>query len=285
MKLVGPSIKSTQSSPDLREWVPSSFDNVLREIDHLIRHADGDDPLTLFRGHADHDWLLDCTLVRTMLRTGSNIRAYPRPRTFHTRVTDVLLQKFGAFWQPSAEAVEKEITHDIDPWYELMKRFQQYAEEDSIPKGTFLLDWTTRMEIALYFATYIGRGTSRQLRATEGALWLWDPVPTGKVLQTKKLGELLGMMRADSFRLHAAYSVPLILHPLKQTGMLRPLNQKPVYVAQMDFTHDLADVWCSFERDLSCAVFRKIILADHLLTDCVSHLESRGISEEHVYKE
>jgi len=268
----------------MREWAPSSFGNLLREVQYVSGNRDGDDPITLYRGHADYQWRLDCTLVRTLLSEEfSSDPPYPRPVSFHTKVVDVLLEKFGKFWKPSREAFEKELSHGIDPWFELMKRFQQYAEEDSKPKGTFLIDWTTDQNIALYCATYVGRGASRAFTDCPGALWIWDPVPTGKVFQTKKLGEILPMMRADAFRIAANHSTPLILHPEKQTRMLRAIRQKPVYVSQMNYRQDLADVWTGIENASSSVVFKKIIITDTLLEDCALHLRQQGIDEETVY--
>jgi len=287
MRRSEPFLKTTKHSPDLREWVPSDFCNFLKEVEHLSKQCDGDDPVVLFRGHADSDWLLDCTLVRSLLKK-DNVPTdeYPRSLRFHTQVVDALLTKFGRFWQPSQESVTKGCSHGIDPWYELMKRFQQYGEEDSFtPKGTFLIDWTLDRDIALYFATYVGKGISRRPRWAAGAVWVCDPLATGKVLQTRTLADLLGMMRADEFRLKAERTLPLIVHPPKQTRMLRASHQRPVYLSQMDFRYDLADAWCSVERTSDSAVFRKIILKESLLQESIAHLEKNGITEGHVYPE
>ena len=284
MKNITPRFKTTETSPDSREWEPSSFDNLIREVEHISGNCDGDDPIALFRGHADYQWKLDCTLVRTMLNEEfASDPPYPRPLSFHTKLVDVLLRKFGAFWKPSHEAFEKELSHGIDPWFELMKKFQQYAEEDSDPKGTFLIDWTIDQDIAIYFATYVGRGASRTLRNCPGAIWIWDPHPTGKVLMTKKLGEIMPMMRADLFRIAAAHATPLIIHPSKQTHMLRAIRQKPVYVSQMDYCWDLADIWAGIENASSSIVFKKIILKDTLLMECVAYLGRQDIDEKTVY--
>lgn len=286
MRQITPSLKTTQHSPDLREWIPSTFDNFRREIQHLSHHCEGDDPIVLFRGHTNADWYLDCSLVRTLLTQRSfGSTAYPRPMSFHTCVVDVLLTKFGQFLRPSDESIAKQQTHGIDPWYELMKRFQQYAEKDSQPKGTFLIDWTTDPDVALYFATYEGRGDSRHSRQTEGVVWVCDPVPTGKILQTLRLGELLDLMRQDDFRLKAERTLPLILHPTKQTKMLRASNQSPVYFSQMDFRFDLADVWSPVETQAKTAIFRKIILTQSLVQDSIAYLENHGITEKYIYPE
>jgi len=286
MKRCAPILKTTECSPDLREWIPSTFANFLREREHLSKQCDGDDPVVLYRGHTDNNWLLDCTLVRSVLQhSHQRWNGYPRPLQFHTQMVDILLAKFGRFWRPSHEAVEKESTHGLDPWYELMKKFQQYAEHDTDPKGTFLVDWTLDSDIALYFATYDGRGDFRRARQTPGAVWVCDPVPTGNVHQTTKLQDLLALMRGDDFRLKAERTLPLILHPPKQTEMLRATNQKPVYFSQMDFRCDLADSWCSVESTTQSAVFRKLILKESLLRDSIEHLQRHGGTEERVYPE
>ena len=286
MKKILPNVKSTETSPDLREWIPSNLDNMLREIDHISSNCEGDDPIPLYRGHADYQWLLDCTLVRTILAQefGANPQ-YPRHIDFHTKLTDLLLTKFGRFWNPSQEAFEKQVSDNIDAWYELMRRFQQYAEYDSEPKGTFLIDWTIDMNIAFYFATYAGRGSSRQIANTPSAVWIWDPVPTGKIWATKKLGEILLMMRSNDFRVAAKYSAPLIIHPSKQTQMLRAVNQKPIYVSQMDFRCDLAEVWCSVEAESKRKVFIKLILSESVIRDSVKYLQQKGVTENFVYPE
>ena len=85
MRQVAPLLKTTEHSPDLREWMPSTFDNFRREMAHICRHCDSDDPCILFRGHANADWRLDCTLVRTLLRNEFSAASdQHRPLSFHT---------------------------------------------------------------------------------------------------------------------------------------------------------------------------------------------------------
>jgi hypothetical protein len=111
MRRLVPLLKSTDTSYDLREWWPTRFDNVLREIDHLCRACEGSDQIPLFRGHVDRDWFLDCKLVRDILASHYGYNPpYPRPMIFHTKVTDVLLSKFERRWRPSAEVMAKEVS-------------------------------------------------------------------------------------------------------------------------------------------------------------------------------
>ena len=69
----------------------------------------------------------------------------------------VLLLKFGTVLEPSAELIAEliavEAEHGVDAWFELMKRYQQYPEEDTpVLRGTNFLDWTRSSDVALYFA-------------------------------------------------------------------------------------------------------------------------------------
>jgi ribosomal protein L25 (general stress protein Ctc) len=167
--------------------------------------------------------------------------------------------------------------------YELMKHIQQYARNDIKPYGTFLMDWTTERDVALYFSTYDGKGQTRRLRSSAGAIWVFYPAATGNVLMTRKLREILAMMKDEDFRLRAKKTLPLIFHPSKQTAMPRAMAQKPVYVAQIDFRYDLADIWTGTENKNRCCVFKKIILSESVLPDMVKHLEKNGIDERQVY--
>jgi hypothetical protein len=281
---LSPVVKSTETSPDLREWLPTTFENVLREVDYLLEMCAGSEQVPLLRGHVQYDWLLDCKLVRTMLPVlyGSD-PPYPRRIAFHTNVTDVLLEKFERRCRPSAEATAKEITDGIDPLYELMKYYQQYDEKDLAPHGTFLMDWTLDRDIALYFSTYEGKGSARRVRTLPGALWIFYPMATGNVLMRKKLSEIVDMMKNADFRLKAQRTLSLIFHPPRQTAMRRAMAQKPVYVAQMDFRYDLADIWTGTENERRCCVFRKIILSESVVPDAVKHLEKVSIDESRVY--
>ena len=284
MKALIPSVKSTVTSPDCREWLPTGFDNALRELDHLSESCGGQDEIPLYRGHANTDWLLDSTFVRKELDMKYGYKApYPRPLGFHTEVSDALLAKFTRRWRPSDEALAKELSDGIDPDYEMMKHIQQYVKNDIEPRGTFLIDWTVERDIALFFSTYEGNGAARRLRGSAGALWVFYPMATGKILMTMKMRDILVMMSDASFRLNAERTLPLIFHPSKQTAMLRAMAQKPVYVAQMDYRYDLADAWIGTENERGCSVFKKIILSEDVLSDVVRHLDRVGIDESRVY--
>lgn len=289
MKRVDPAVKTTVCSPDLREWVPSSADNVLRERDHVAKTAGDADHLVLCRGQSDAEWFLDSTLVRNAI---SKLFGFPRvPQSirqqvsFHRLIASISLLKFGTIWKPSQEALEAEKSYGIDPWFELLKHAQQYPEKYEtvdFVRGTFFLDWTEFLDIGLYFAVYDGQRGSRKIGSADGALWIYDGSSTGNILQEAKLEKILDLMTGADF-LNGDKTFPLMFHPQMQTKQLRAANQKPVYVAQMDFRYDLADVWASYELQGNERVFIKIRILQDLKPGIAKYLESRNVTEDHVY--
>jgi len=289
MKKVDPKLKSTVCSPDLREWIPSSAENFLRERDHIVKVAQEEDHLVLFRGQSNSEWFLDSTFVRD---STLKLFGYPvipdsirQQVSFHRLIASLLLMKFGTIWKPSKEAFEKEKSDWIDPWFELLKNAQQYPERYEavkFVKGTFFMDWTVSPDIGLYFAVYDGPRRSNRIGQTDGALWIYDGSSTGNILQEDKLGKILRLMTGADF-LNGDKTFPLIFHPRQQTKQLRASNQKPVYIAQMDFRYDLADVWASYELQEKQRVFVKLRILEHLKAEMADYLESQCITEEHVY--
>jgi hypothetical protein len=143
--------------------------------------------------------------------------------------------KFDFVARPTQELQDLEEQHRIDPWFEFMKRLQQYPEEDSSHlKGSFILDWTKILDLAIYFAN--------ESREGEGALWIADVTATGKTLQKIKVSEILAKMANVGSR-NAPLGIPLTFYPDKQLNQKRAKNQDPVYIAQMDLRADLSEVW------------------------------------------
>lgn len=292
MKIPGPRIKSTTCSPDFREWVPSNLDNLLSEIEHIAKINSEADALTLFRGQSNSDWPLDSTFVRNGISSLFGTNNYQQLSntirnevSFHRSMASLLLLKFGTVIKPSQEALEKEKSHGIDPWYELLKNVQQYPEKyNMVPfiKGTFFLDWTSVLNIALYFATFDGMKSERRISAKNGAVWIYDASSTGNILQKDKLEKILNLMTNQDF-LNGENTFPLMFHPQKQTRQLRAANQKPIYIAQMDFRYDLADVWASYELQGNEKVFVKMNVSESIKHELANYFESQGVTEEHVY--
>lgn len=291
MKIIQPKTDDTKYSDDLREWAPSSFDSFLIELEHIIGSCEGEDPAPLFRGQTNYEWFIDSTFVRNCIQHIFNISDYYHLKneirqtvSFHRTIASLLLLKFGTVWRPSLEVFEREKSDNIDPWFELMKNLQQYPEKDYFINGTFLLDWSISKDIALYFVTYKGKGKKKSISLNHGALWIFDSVSTGKILQIKKLGEILSLMSGEEF-LNGNKTLPILFHPQKQTYQQRSINQMPVYIAQMDFRYDIADIWAGYENHNNKRVFIKLILNGDFKTDAARYLESKNITEDVVYPE
>ena len=234
MRIIQPKLQSTVYSDDLREWVPSSFDSFLIELDYIVSSCEGEDPTPLFRGQTNYEWFVDSTFVRNCIQRIFTIPEYHKLRneirhtvSFHRTITSLFLLKFGTVCKPNQELFEREKHDGTDPWFELLKNLQQHPERDSFINGTFLVDWSRSKDIALYFATYRGKGETRSVSSGNGAVWICDVVATGKTLQTKKLGEILSLMSGEEF-LNGNKTFPLLFHPPKQTFQPRAINQVQV---------------------------------------------------------
>lgn len=292
MKISSPKLKSTICGSSSRDWIPSSLDNLLKEIDNIAKISSENDSLILYRGQTKSDWPLDSTFVRNSISALFGIKNYyilpPSIRhriSFHRSIASLLLMKFDRIVKPSEEAFEKELSHGIDPYFELLKHVQQYPEkyqESPFLKGTNLIDWTNTPDIALYFATFEGMGNNRKISTGNGAIWVYDASSTGKILQIDKMKKTMDLMTSAEF-LNGGRTFPLMFHPQKQTNQHRASNQKPIYIAQMDFRYDLAEVWASYDKEKNETAFIKIHIKDAIKHELAKHLESKGVSEEHVY--
>lgn len=291
MNFIRPILETTEHSPDFREWTPSSFDGFLKELEHIVNSCEGQDPLPLFRGQANYEWLLDSTFVRNCISHMFAIsehhiltKTIRQSVTFHRTIVSLLLLKYGTVWRLNQELIDRANADSIDPWFELLKNKQQYPENDYFINGTFLLDWSRSQDIGLYFAIYQGKGGSRNISPVHGALWICDAIATGKTLQTKQVGDILSLMSGEEF-LNGNKTFPLLFHPPKQSFQPRSKNQVPVYIAQMDFRYDVAEVLASYEDEINKKVFIKLILDDDFKHAAANYLESKGITEQFVYPE
>ena len=83
--------------------------------------------------------------------------------------------------------------------------------------------------------------------------------------------------------LNGQAGLPLMLHPQKQTNQLRASNQKPVYIAQMNFAYSITDVWKQYEIETNQKVFLKIRIDENIKKQIHAYLKENEITEEHVY--
>jgi len=292
MRQIKPIRANTKCSSDCRVWQPSSFQDFLVELNHIIKSCDGDDPAPLFRGQINHKWYIDSTFLRNCIKRTFSISDYHQlskkirhTDSFHNTMISLLQLKFGTVCKPSQESLGLEKSKNIDPWFELLKNLQQYPEKDKFITGTFLVDWSCSRNIALYFATYIEKGKTRSVSSEDGALWIYDSVATGDTLQIEKLSKTISKMIDNKNILSAKKTLPLIFHPQKQTLQSRSKGQMPIYIAQMDFRYDLTNVWADYEKENKKKVFIKLILNKNLKCDAGKYLLSQGVDENSVYPE
>lgn len=184
--------------------------------------------------------------------------------------------KFDFLARPSDELFALEDQHGIDPWFEFMKRIQQYPEEDHPHfKGSFILDWTQTIDVGFYFANGSRNG--------EGALWIVDATATGKTLQVIKVAQILKKM-AQLGRSDKSLGIPLLFHPKMQLTQKRAKNQDPVYIAQMDLRVDLSEVWANIENPGE-RIFIKLVLPADTVEQCAQYLEKRGLNRDFIFSD
>lgn len=280
-----PSMSDTVVSDVTREWIPNSFGGFLQELNHIASCCKTNNSLALFRGHRNREWLLDSTFVRSFKTTLFSLPAESRlsqrirdSGEFHTAVLNLFLLKFGVLARPSPELESAAQQHDVDAWFEFMKRVQQYPEmEDSFffLKGTNLLDWTQSPDVALYFAN--------ENRNSDGAVYICDATATGKTLQTIHLGAILDKM-SELGKKGLPLGSPLLFSPPKQILCHRAKNQQAVYFAQMDLRYDLEYIWQLREAELSAEkISLKLVLPAGSEAAVSEYLTKKGITRTFIY--
>jgi hypothetical protein len=190
---------------------------------------------------------------------------------------NLLLLKYGVLVSPSSELVELAETEGVDPWFELLRRHQQFPEDDRPPlEGSHLVDWTQSSDIGIYFANAGRNG--------EGALYILDVASTGKTLQTIPVGAILDQMDRSGNQ-GKALGCPLLFCPPKQIHTARATNQQAMYVAQMDLRVDLEEAWRQRETELggNAAVIVKLILPAGCEREVDEYLAGKGVTAEFLF--
>lgn len=282
MKRPGPVCKATEIHHRTGEWVPQSFEDFQIELDAL-KSMSSDAVVLVYRGHADRKWRLDSTFVRTvkeklfgMAPTDRFPEHLQQSEDLNTTLSSLLLLKFGNLAKPSPELLDIETEHGVDAWFELMKRYQQFPNEDMQElKGTNLIDWSRSSDIALYFAN--------DQREGAGALFVCDATATGKTQQVVPLVNILNKMR-EQVKSGAANGTPLLVSPSQQIAYQRAKNQQAIYFAQMELRLDLLELWRLLEKEMHEDVIAvKLVLPAGSQRECASYLESKGIDKSFVY--
>ena len=191
-------------------------------------------------------------------------------------LSNLLLLKFGTLVRPSAELLAEAAKHDLDPWFELMKRYQQHPSEDELPlKGTNLVDWSKSCDVALYFAN--------ENREGSGAIFVCDATATGKTLQTTPMAEILAKVRTQMAQ-GLPNGAPLLFSPERQIAYQRAKNQQAVYFAQMDLRLDLLELWrLQEQKNPKKTIAIKLVLPSGSKQECATYLASKGINDAFIY--
>ena len=274
-----PICSSTIISSEPHVWIPNSFGNFLKELEHITKLCTGDDPCPLYRGHADSNWLLESTFARTCKKIILGLLPHEKPHPYvresidyHRIVLNLLLLKYGVLIRPPDEDDPK-----IDPWFELMKFYQQYPDKDhNYLKGTFFLDWSLSQDVALFFANLDRQG--------DGAVLIFDSVTSGKILH-RQVGAMLDLMNERCNGPNPdAPGIPLMFYPEKPKYFERAERQKARYIAQMDIRYDLEDIWEKQESNMNGElIYLKIILPNGTQHVCTQHLMEKGITKTWLF--
>lgn len=98
MNPLNPKRKSTSCSPDGRQWVPTSFDNLLTELEHITANCESSDPATFYRGQSNYEWPLDSSFVRFAIQHLFGLPEYyslssaiRQSKEFHRSISSLLL--------------------------------------------------------------------------------------------------------------------------------------------------------------------------------------------------
>lgn len=283
MKTPAPTLPGTRVNPCSKEWLPVSLDDFLIELEGLKQAAKDAGSLLLFRGQRRREWRLDSTFARSVKSLLFGVKPEEgyseRLRNsgdLNAALSSLLLLKFGTLLEPSAELKAVEAEHGVDAWFELMKRYQQYPEEDApaLP-GTNFLDWSQSSDVGLFFAN--------DGRDGQGALFVCDATATGKTQQVLPVIQILHKVR-ERLMQGLANGSPLLFSPPRQIANQRAKNQQTVYFAQMELRMDMLELWRMQEDgNPGGTVVVKLVLPGGSETDLTQYLFEKRIDNAFIY--
>lgn len=291
MSIIIPKVKSTVHSQI--NWLPSNIDNFFKEIDHIQKWGKNNDSLLLYRGQSNYKWPIESTFVRNLIHKLFPVDNYcdlpieiRYSLEFHRLVLSCIALNFGICCKPSEKLFELERKEGIDPWFEFLKNLQQYeekyADKDNFIPGTFIIDWSRVFEVGLYFSVFSGRGKQRTITDFPSSLWLLNATSTGKIHQSKKLFEIMQLMKSD-YLSNNPKNLPLMFHPPKQIDQKRPINQKPIYMSQMDYRYDQSQVWFDHGENNNVTTIINLVMSEEIKFKLSEYLEKNDITETFIY--
>lgn len=263
-------------------WKPDSSENFLRELEYASAVFSRSNHAVLYRGQRDRSWSIESTLARNLKRDWFSTPAgyqfnesAQNSFELHRLLVSAVLWKFGHAIGSSPEllAVEEQ-NQEIDSWFELMKRLQQYPEKEKdwegLP-GTPLVDWSSSADVGLFFANR--HRTSSQ----SGAVFILDATEIGPIQMSIKVAEILGILEKT---LHdRSPGLPLLFCPPRQTKMLRATRQSARYFMHMDLRYDLSEIWRIHEQNIRKRILLKIILPTGTDVAIANYLDQKGLGE------
>lgn len=266
------------------EWIPSSFSAFIQELEHFVSSEKKQNNSILFRGHSNYQWLLDSTFIRNVKKNILNVdplskirHDYRYSKEYNRLIASLFLYKFSIVTQPSQD-LKKLAKKGIDPFFEWMKRIQQYPNEDvSSLRGTFLIDWSKNEKVAMFFASDYDEFHN------DGALWIVNLTATGKVLHRDLTLEKILTKYKKAFITDKPFGLPLVFFPRYQLECEQANNQEVVYVAQMDMRLDLFELWEKYEIENNKQVITKLRLPHKIKKECRNWLESNGITKKFLF--
>lgn len=281
-------MKISPTNPDTHihghEWIPSSFPAFIQELEHIVSFGKKQNYCMLFRGHSNYQWLLDSTFIRDVKKNVLDLDPLSKIRydyryslEYNRLIGSLFLYKFSIVTQPSQD-LKKLAEKGIDPFFEWMKRIQQYPNEDkSRLKGTFLIDWSGNEKVAMFFASEYDKSFN------DGALWIANLTATGKVLHRDLTLENILNKYKKAFIDDQPFGLPLIFSPRYQLECEQAKNQEAVYVAQMDMRVDLFELWEKYEIENNKQVIIKLCLPHRIKKECRNWLDNNGITQNYLF--
>ena len=297
---IAPCSASTVVCQDPHVWLPSSFEGLVAELKHLNESAEG----TRYRGQGRAEYPLDSTLARSIQVAllgqpylSADLEARERFDSIRGSVEmmwlaqGILQLKFGGLVGIRPELAEwVESNPGSDPYFELMRRLQQYPEQDSFVRGTPLMDWTYAPQVGLYFAATRGDGSVDS--ETDGALWVCDATAMGKIEHRdpeatlsveKALDQLREKVRAYAPGGEALPGLPMIFNPRSQRLDLKAERQKAVYFMQVDLRNDLSFIWRAHEERTRKRLYIKLLVPRKIKATCLEWLANNGFTREYLF--
>lgn len=283
MILPTPRFPDTQVNESCAEWRPTSFENFLGELQNLVAQSSAERSLLIFRGQRDRNWLLDSKFVRSCkahlfgMEAGRRFsKALQQSNHLNDAFAALFFLKFDLLIVPSQELANAERNDQVDAYFELHRRLQQYPDIDQGPLlGSNFVDWSRSSDVALYFAN--------EQRVGDGALFVCDASATGKTQQTASVSNVVDVIW-QRWQKSEAFGGPLLFSPAAQIADARVANQQAIYFAQMDMRYDLEEIWSMREMEQpDQKILVKLVLPDGTQGEVTQYLESKGIKESFIY--